>query len=346
MSHPVRRSIICKICNRPRRTQSWFDVCPTCARNLPTMRCDACNKRRFQLQPDSPICHGCLKTLLKEKISCAACGLNDYAFTCDPTHCRSCHRKVTLRIWKKSWSRKILCSSCGKEKQAWKKTGTTCSRCHNKQRSGYVKCPFPGCEKLIFIQKTQLCRLHHDDQQAPMLLREYLDCYTSPFPQNECYMTKLADGLMNVRGSDLRRVRDFGTFLQSYELPEVLTWDAIDQARPASGQSIRSCLLQLGYILAEQGKIEGWESHLSNSGLRRSLQRPPIAFSQFMTDFQEWVLEGEVNTKLQLSLLKTHRLSNAPRTIAGQVNMIVQFLNFCASRNLASLPELGLTVIA
>jgi hypothetical protein len=227
----------------------------------------------------------------------------------------------------------------------WKKTGLICSGCENKQRSGNVKCPSPGCEKLIFIQKTQLCRLHHADKQAPRLLREYLDFYTSPFPHNEHYMTKLAGGLMNIRGSDLRRFRDFGIFLQTYELPEVLTWDAIEQARSASGQSVRSCLLQLGYILAEQGKMEGWESHLSNRGLRRSLQLTPIAFSQFMADFQEWVLDGKVNPNLQLSLLKDHRLSNAPRTIAGQVNVIVHFLNFCASRSIGSLLEIGLPVI-
>ena len=251
MRKPLGRSIICELCNQPRRTPSWFDVCPACARNLPRMRCDACNKRRFQLQPDSPICHGCLKTLLKEKISCAACGLTDYAFTCDPTHCRKCHRKVTLRIWKKSWSRKIICTSCGKEKRVWKKTGTICLVCHRKQRSGNARCLFRGCDKPMFIQKSQLCSLHHDDHEAARLLKEYLESYTSPFPHNERYMTEIASALINIRGSDLTRLRAFGRFLQTYELPEVLTWDAIDRALPASGQFIRSCLFQLGDVLAE-----------------------------------------------------------------------------------------------
>ena len=345
MRKPLGRSIICEICNRHRRTPSWFDVCPACARNRPRMRCDACNKRRFQLQPSSPICHGCLKTLLKEKISCAACGLTDYAFTSDPTQCRKCHRKVRLRSWKKSWSRKIICSSCGKEKQAWKKTGMTCSGCHRKQRGGNAKCLFPGCNRPTLVQKSQLCQLHHDDQEAPGLLKEYLESYTSPFPHNERYMAEIASALINIRGSDLIRLRAFGRFLQTYELPEVLTWDAIDRALPASGQFIRSCLFQLGDVLAERGKMQGWESHLSNGGLRRSLQRTPVAFVQPMTDFQQWLLEGNVNPNLQLSLWKTQRLSNAPRTIVEQVNMIVQFLNFCANRNLGSLPQIGPTAI-
>ena len=85
MSHPIRRSIICQICNRARQTQSWFDICPKCARkHLPRMHCDACNQSKFQLQPNSAICHGCLKTLLKEKITCAACGVTDYPYISDP----------------------------------------------------------------------------------------------------------------------------------------------------------------------------------------------------------------------------------------------------------------------
>ena len=132
----------------------------------------------------------------------------------------------------------------------------------------------------MFIQKSQLCRLHHDDQEAPRLWRDYLDSYTSPFPQNERYMTEIASTLINIRGSDLVRLRAFGRFLQTYELPEVLTWDAIDRALPESGQFIRSCLFQLGDVLAERGKMQGWESHLSNGGLRRSLQRTPVAFLQ------------------------------------------------------------------
>ena len=350
MRKPLGRSIICELCNQPRRTRHSFDVCFGCTRKLQAITCDACHKRRFQLQPDSPICHGCLKTLLKEKISCAACGLTDYAFTSDPVHCRKCHRKVTLRIWKESWSRRIICSTCGKEKRAWKKTGMTCIGCHRKQRSGNARCLFPGCDKLMFIQKSQLCSLHHDDQEAPRLLRDYLDCYTSPFPHNERYMSELAstinwEAVTNIRGSDLTRLRAFGRFLQTYELPEVLTWDAIDLALPASGQFIRSCLFQLGDVLAERGKMQGWESHLSNGGLRRSLQRTPVAFLQTMTDFQQWLVAGKVNPNLQLSLVKTHRLFNAPRTIAEQVNMVVQFLNFCASRNIGSLPQIGPTAI-
>jgi len=240
MSHPVRRSIICQVCNRPRQTQSRFDVCPGCASTLPKMRCDACRQLRFQLLPDSKVCHGCLNKLLQEKVSCVTCCVTDYAFKSDSTHCRKCHHKEYLRIWKESWSKRVICSSCGKEKQAWKKSGTTCHPCYLKQTSGNLKCLFPGCDKLMQIWESQLCRIHHDDQKASQSLREFFKDYSSPFPQNERYMAELAatvnweaveNGSMKIRGRDLARFRAFGSFLETRELPEVLYKDLCSGAQ-------------------------------------------------------------------------------------------------------------------
>lgn len=325
------------------------------------MRCDACNKRRFQLQPDSPICHGCLNKLLKEKVSCETCGLTDYAFKSDPTRCRKCNRKVNLGIWKESWSKRIICSSCGKEKQAWKKSGMTCASCHRKQASGNLKCLFPGCDKLMQIQESQLCRLHHEDQKAPTLLRAYFETYTSPFPMNERYMAELAatlnweameNGLMRIRGRDLARFRAFGSFLETRELPEVLTWHAIDQALPQLGQTnsvkigfIRSCLFELGDLLAERREIQDRGSHLHDNGLGRYLQRCSAVFLTHMSGFQQWLVNGMLNPTLQLSL-KAQALTIAPLTIVGRVSAVIRFLNFCAAHNIVSLSQVGPSVIA
>lgn len=361
MSHPVRRSIICQVCNRPRQTQSWFDVCPGCARNLPTIRCYACNKRRFQLQPGSLICHGCLNKLLEEKVSCETCGLADYAFKSDPTHCRKCNRKVNLRIWKDSWARRIICSSCGKEKQAWKKSGTTCASCHREQVSGDLKCLFPGCDKPMHIQESQCCRLHHEDQEAPALLREYFKTYTSPFPQNERYMAELAatinweaaeNGLMRIRGRDLARFRAFGSFLETRELPEVLSWHAIDQALPQLGQTnsvkvgfIRSCLFELGDLFAERREIQDRGSHLHDNSLSRSLQRCSAVFLTHVSGFQRWLVNGMLSPTVQLSL-KAEPLTVAPLTIGERVSAVIRFLNFCATHNIVSPSQVGPSVIA
>jgi hypothetical protein len=361
MSHPVKRSIICRVCNRPRQTQSWFDVCPACARNLPTMRCDACNKRRFQLQPGSPICHGCLSKLLKEKIFCAACGATDYAFISDPTRCRKCHIKVERRNWKKSRPKTIVCLSCGAQKPGWKKTQMICQTCDNKRRNGKVNCVFTGCKKQMAIKTSQRCRQHHEDCQAPTLLKEYFKSYTSPFPQNQVYMGQLAstlsweaadNGLMRIRGRDLARFRACGSFLETHELPVVLTWHGIDQALPLLGETnsvkigfIRSCLFELGNLLAERGEIQDRSSHLQEKGIRRSLQRCPALFLSSVSRFEHWLLTGMLNPSLRLSL-KANPLTNTSLTIAQNISAVIRFLNFCAAHNTVSLTDVGPSVIA
>jgi hypothetical protein len=235
MSHPVIRSIICEICKRARQTQSWFDVCPAGARNLPKMRCDACNKTRFKLQADSSICHGCTGKLLKEKILCS-CGRSDYAFKEHPTCCRKCHDTERIRDWKKTWSARVKCPSCGKEKRPFRKADLICAVCYRKEMTANTQCVFPRCDKPVDIRKSQLCRLHHDDQEASRLLKEYLESYATPFPQNRHYMSVLAstidweavaNNLLKIRGGHFHRFRAFGEFLKTYELPEALTWDAI-----------------------------------------------------------------------------------------------------------------------
>lgn len=361
MSHPIRRSIICQICHRARQTQSWFDVCPKCARkHLPRMHCDACNHSRFQLQTDSAICHGCLKTLLKEKITCAACGLTDYPYISDPAHCRKCHRKEYGRNWTKAVREKtIVCISCGKEKPGWKKREMICYVCDEKRRCGDAKCVYPGCNKRIKIKESQLCELHHGDCQAAALLREYVNTYKSPFPQNQRYWAQLVsaidweavdNGLTNIRGRDFRRFRAFASFLGTYELPEVLTWPAIDKALPRLDQTnsvkigfIRSCLFELGDLLAARGEMQERGSYLHENGLRRSLQRSPAVFLSQVTGFQQWLLTGMVNPNVEQA---RDALTVGPQTMIERINAVTRFLNFCVTHNTASLAQIGPSLVA
>jgi len=363
MSHPIRRSIICEICHRPRQTQSWFDVCPKCARkHLPKMHCDACKRSKFQLDPNSAICHGCLKKLLKDKITCAACGVTDYPHISDPAHCRNCHRKECRSNRTKSMREKtIVCVSCGKEKPGWKKSEMICYVCYEKRRLCQLKCVFPGCSKQARYKESQLCERHQGDSQAATLLREYVNTYTSPFPQNQRYWAQLVSaihweaidsGRTNIRGMDLRRLRAFASFLEKYELPEVLTWQAIDKALPRLDQTnsvkigfIRSCLFELGDLLAARGEMQERSSYLHENGLRRSLQRSPAVFRSQVSEFQQWLLSGMVNPIVKEAQLG-QVLTIAPRTMLVRINAVTRFLNFCVTHNTESLDQIGPSLIA
>ena len=361
MSHPISRSIICQICHRARQTQSWFDICPKCARkHLPRMHCDACNHSRFQLQTDSAICHGCLKTLRKEKITCAACGLTDYPYISDPAHCRKCHRKEYGRKWSKAVREKtIVCISCGKEKPGWKKKEMICYVCDEKRRLGHIKCGYPGCNKRAKYKEAQLCERHQGDSQAATLLREYVNTYKSPFPQNQRYWAQLVsaidweavdNGLTNIEGRDFSRFRAFASFLETYELPDVLTWHAIEQALPRLDQTnakkigfIRSCLFELGDLLGARGEMQERGSYLHENGLRRSLQRSPAVFLSQVTGFQQWLLTGMVNPNVEQS---RDALTIGPQTMIERINAVTRFLNFCVTHSTASLAQIGPSLVA
>src|SRR5687767_13136939 len=109
----VTRSIICEECKVPRKSRQWFDVCDLCVRKLPKVQCAACVRKVRRLQPDSPLCLECSRSLSTQTIVCEKCGRADYPLISDPGHCRKCylnavHRKnVELRL------RKFVCSACG-----------------------------------------------------------------------------------------------------------------------------------------------------------------------------------------------------------------------------------------
>ena len=361
MAHPVKRSISCQICKRRRQTQSWFDICPKCARNLPKMRCDACNKQRFRIQTDSPICHGCSNKVSKEKIPCVACSRIDYAFISDPLHCRKCHKKEAQRNWLKSLRQKIICVSCGKEKLRWKKSEMICCVCNNKRRIGDVKCMLPTCNKRMRNKRTQLCAKHHDDVRASKSLREYLETFTSPFQQNQHYMAQLAsaidweavaNGVVTIRDWDCKRMRAFGRFLQTYELPEVITWEAIEQALPRLGQPnaikigfIRSCLFELGDLLAERRKMPDRKSYLHEKCLRRALDRSPAVFRCQVSGFQQWLSNGMVNPNVEV-VQGAQPLTIGHQTMRSRVNAVSRFLKFCVDHDRLSLAQIGPSLIA
>ena len=363
MPHQIRRPIICEICNRRRQTQSGFDICPKCARKqLPRKGCDACNRSKCRLPPNSAICNGCLKILLKEKITCAACGVTDYPYISDPAHCRNCHRNEYQRNLKKSLREKtIVCISCRKEKPGWKKKEMICFGCDERRRLGDAKCVYPGCVNHIDRKEAQLCERHHDDRQAATLLRKYVNTYTSPFPQNQRYWAQLVSaidwkavdsGVTNIRGRDLRRLRAFARFLETCELPEVLTWHMIEQTLPRLGQIsepksgfIRSCLFELGYLLAARGEMQERSSYLHENGLRRYLQRSPGVFLSQVSEFQRWLLSGMVNPNVEVAQVG-QVLTIAPRTMFARIDAVTRFLNFCVTHNTESLAQIGPSLIA
>lgn len=160
------------------------------------------------------------------------------------------------------------------------------------------------------------------------------------------------NGLMKIRGRDLARFRAIGSFLETRELPAVLTRQAIEEVLPRLGQTnsvkigfIRSCLFELGDILAERGEIQDRSSHLHENALQRSLQRCSTLFLTQVSGFQQWLVNGMLNPTVQLSL-EAEPLTIAPVTLVERMSAVIRFLNFCGAQNIDSLTQIGPSVIA
>ena len=237
----VRRSIICEECKLPRKSRQWFDVCDLCVRKLPKVQCGGCPTKVRRLQPDSPFCLQCSKRLSKVKIACEKCGLADYPRISYPGHCGKCYLNAIHRKNVKLRLRKFVCCACGLTKTSLPNAEMICKTCYEKRRTSKGRCTVTGCRGSILHKKLQLCSYHNPNRRAPKLLSKYIKSYDSPFPQNVRYFLALTAKLgladcnveeRSVRARDLCKYRAIGEYLQSHELPEMLTWEAIHEALP------------------------------------------------------------------------------------------------------------------
>jgi site-specific recombinase XerD len=226
---------------------------------------------------------------------------------------------------------------------------------------GSALCIAPGCKRQQKVKGTRLCARHYSDRRAAGVLRQYLDSYESSYSGNNRYMSILAstidwkkvdDGNVEIKGQHLARFRAIGSFLQSYKLPEAITWVAIETALPQLGgtnaqkiQFIRSSLLQLGELLAERGEIEDRSRYLDKGILERILRRCPPCFRKHVIEFFKWRSDAMLNPDLDRSRLNVELVSHAPRTLVESTAAIVRFLAFCADRQATTLTEIEPDVV-
>jgi hypothetical protein len=185
--------------------------------------------------------------------------------------------------------------------------------------------------------------------------------YSSPFPQNHRYFADIASrinwtdvdsGITTITTNDLRRFRAIGDFLKTQELPEVLSWKALDDARPRLGKTdrnrkilVRSCLNDLGQFLVERGLLQDWNSYSLDRRLQ-SLKSTPAVFRDHIGGFQQWVLGGMLNPRLQLRTESVNVLTNDRKVLVSTVSTINRFLRWCVADGVASLAEIDDTVIS
>jgi len=222
----------------------------------------------------------------------------------------------------------------------------------------WVKCTFSGCTRVTNYKSSQLCKHHYEDRRAPKALEKYVRSYRSPFPQNERYFAALAAKLerdscnaaeTTIRARDLWRYRAIGEYLKTCELPETLTWRAIEAALPrltkrarVRTKFIRSCLFELGNLFLQE---ELWSKHRQEHLLEKYLKSTPVIFVEHVAAFERWASQGMLNPKLDMKPPESRPLTNTTRAILETVKVVGVFLQWCGNRNILSLADVNQSTI-
>jgi len=202
----------------------------------------------------------------------------------------------------------------------------------------------------------QLCRYHNDERFAPKRLDKYIKSYDSPFPQNVRYFLALTTKLglvdcnvdeRSVLVRDLLKYRAVGEYLQSHELPEVLTWQAIHEALPkarkrgqrgrATVHFIRSGLLELGHHFLPEQLVP----YQRERRLEKWLRSAPAMFVEHVTAFEKWLSKGMLNPKLDINLHEAQPLTNTSEYTLKTIETVIRFLEWCVKCDICSFANIN-----
>jgi hypothetical protein len=189
-------------------------------------------------------------------------------------------------------------------------------------------------------------------------LERYVRNYCSPFPQNDRYFAALAVKLRcdsrnaaetTIRARDLGRYRAIGEYLKNCELPETLTWRAIEDALPrltkrarVRTKFIRSCLFELGNLFLQE---ELWSKYRQERLLEKYLKTTPVIFVEHVAAFERWASRGMLNPKLDIDPPESQPLTSTAREILETIKAVGIFLEWCVQRNMCSLAEVNQSTI-
>jgi hypothetical protein len=257
----------------------------------------------------------------------------------DESLCRRCHDSKMKQLWKRSSLRKVKCADCGNERPSYLLGKNVCQGCYTRSKNGVSRCS-GGCgkDKVIANLEHRLCKHCYEEFTAARNLRRYLDNYNSAFPQNDYYLALLSEGIVweKVTAKTARRFRAIGKFLLGNELPQPLTWEAIEGYLPPLGAAkrygtklIRSCLIDMGHLLAERGLLERRANYVSRRRTLQPLEKLPACFKPDLTRYRDWLVSDR----------------QRPSSIRSSLYSITYFLSWCFRRSINSLSEVSPLIV-
>jgi hypothetical protein len=114
--------------------------------------------------------------------------------------------------------------------------------------------------------------------------------------------------------------RAFGKFLQSHQLPQPLTWEAIDESLPQLGltnraipKHIRSCLFELGNLLAASSQLTSRDVYVARRNALLPIIKAPEHIQPLLHQYASWLWQQQYR----------------PRGVRGHLDVLAVFWSWC-----------------
>lgn len=329
-----RQRIICGVCGqyRQRMLAGSRDICGSCLKKEPTVQCGRCQRSKHFVDVTSGLCPTCVRIISRPVDTCNDCGMVQTIF--EPTHrlCFPCHRKRMQRKCSERKRRAVPCSVCLNVRRSAVLRRRICQSCWRKERFGQTRCIACNQQKVLRSKSKRLCNLCYNNTGAPERLRKYCASYSSPYMSNRHFFKVVASTIdwKSVNGGIERRVRRFGSFLQTYELLEPLTWNRLMEAGEAVAEysafprkAVRGFLLLLGHRLAQRKSLEPYETYLLRRQSLVPIAKAPQSVQPLLLEYSAALTARQI----------------APSTITAINRYLADFLIWCRQEGIASPAE-------
>lgn len=299
----IKRLIICEICGCSTSTYNPSrDICQSCYKLEASSFCKRCGMIKHQVSKQTGLCPRCIKKLSRPVAACSRCSQIKPIYDEKNWFCKVCKDIVSHKLCKQAKAQlgKVECSVCGQLRASNQLKRNICNNCAYKERNGVKPCTQCGKSKTIINKAKNLCKSCYQDELAKKSLIFYVANFSTPYPYNKALFELLVSTVdwSSVSEKINQRFRRFGRFLQQHYLPNPLTWEAIEENLPqleatkrAIPKSIRSSLLELGHLLAVQGRLESRENYILRRNALQPLNTAPIGVQGLLQLYVSWLWE-------------------------------------------------------
>lgn len=295
------RQIICEVCSHLRRTNLRNrNICHKCYSREQSTRCKACGAIKHQVSEETGLCPQCASIVARPITTCSHCLRSTNIFNQETWLCKTCNILLRQRSYSQAKKVKVECSVCGKVCSSIRLNRAICRSCYEKERHGLQLCVKCNKPSVIFYKAGQLCCSCNLDRLAFKALDDFVIKFTTPYSYNKTLFDLLVTTIdwKSVKNETNRRFRYFGHFLQTYQLPKPLTWEAIEEALPELVPTsrprparVRSCLLDLGHLLAAKNQLESREIYVARRNVLQPITTAPGLIQPFLNSYAVWLGE-------------------------------------------------------